>query len=225
MRRFVVVEGLIGVGKTSLCRLLQQAWSARLVLEPAVDNPFLEPFYADPGRYALPVQLFYLMNRWRQQTTIRQEDLFSDVVVSDYLFAKDRLFAEKTLGDEEMDMYERFAGILGEQAPVPDLVVWLQAPVPTLLERIARRRAPGEEAITAEYLEDLETRYQRLFERWTACPVLRFDNTATNYVDDPDARTEALARIEAALRLNRDSEAPGSIPDREAQPELFGTGS
>lgn len=225
MRRFVVVEGLIGVGKTSLCRLLQEAWGARLVLEPAVDNPFLEPFYAEPDRYALPVQLFYLMNRWRQQSAIRQEDLFADVVVSDYLFAKDRLFAEKTLGAEEMEMYERFAGVLGEQAPVPDLVVWLQAPVPTLLDRIARRHAPGEEAITAAYLEDLEARYQRLFGRWKACPVLRFDNSETNYVDDPAARAEALARIEAVLTMNRDSEAPGSVVDREAQPELFGAGS
>ncbi len=226
MRRFVVVEGLIGVGKTSLSRLLAEAWEARLVLEPSEHNPFLEPFYRDPARYALPVQLFYLMSRWRQQTEIRQGDLFAEVVVSDYLFAKDRLFAEKTLSDEEMELYDRFGGIFDGIAPVPDLVVWLQAPTDVLLERIARRRAPGEEAITAAYLEDLEARYQKLFAGWASCPVLSIDNTHLDYVEDDTARSEVRARIEAALAERpTDPTAPGSVLDREAQPMLFGAGS
>jgi deoxyadenosine/deoxycytidine kinase len=225
LHRFVVVEGLIGVGKTSLCRVLRDAWGARLVLEPAETNPFLEPFYDDPVRYALPVQLFYLMNRWRQQATIRQGDLFTEVVVSDYLFEKDRMFAEKTLGPEELEIYERFAGVLGPQAPRPDLVVFLDAPTPVLLERIARRAAPGEHHIGAAYLDDLRERYERLWARFAACPVLRIDNRDMNYVDDLSGRAAVLNRIEAAFAGRLDSEAPGSVVDREAWPELFGRGS
>ncbi len=225
MRRFVVVEGLIGVGKTSLCRLLRDAWGARLVLEPSETNPFLEPFYEEPARYALPVQLFYLMNRWRQQGTIRQEDLFAEAIVSDYHFAKDRMFAEKTLNSEEMELYERFSVVLDAQAPAPDLVVYLEAPTDVLLQRIARRAAPGEEHITADYLEDLRDRYERMWSRWTACPLVRIDNRAMNYVDDPAGRAAVLSRIEAALAGPTDPEAPGSISDREVEPSLFGAGS
>jgi len=225
VRRYVVVEGLIGAGKTSLCRLLQEAWGARLVLEPAETNPFLELFYTDPDQYALPVQLYYLMSRWRQQVEIRQGDLFTDIVVSDYLFAKDRVFAEKTLQDDELEIYDRFAGVLGGQAPVPDLVVLLDAPTSVLLKRIAKRKAPGEHAITVEYLDDLRGRYKRLFADWTHCPVLRIDNRDMNYVNDPDGRSAVLHRIESVLKVDNDPRAPGSDSDREAQPNLFGTGS
>lgn len=225
MRRYVVVEGLIGAGKTSLCRLLREAWGARLVLEPAETNPFLELFYTDPDQYALPVQLYYLMSRWRQQVEIRQGDLFADVVVSDYLFAKDRVFAEKTLRADELEIYDRFAGVLGGQAPVPDLVVLLDAPTPVLLARIAERRAPGEYAITAEYLEDLRGRYKRLFADWTQSPLLRIDNRDMNYVNDPKGRSAVLRRIEGVLKIDHGPGAPGSAVDREAQPSLFGTGS
>jgi len=218
------VEGLIGVGKTSLCRLLRDAWGARLVLEPSETNPFLGPFYEDPPRYALPVQLFYLMNRWRQQATIRQEDLFTEVVVSDYLFEKDRLFAEKTLNPEELEMYDRFAGVLGSQSPTPDLIVYLEAPTEVLLERIARRQAVGEYRIEAAYLDDLRVRYERLWSGFTACPLLRIDNRAMNYVDSLEGRAAVLNRIEAALAGRPNPQAPGSS-DREAHPELFGGGS
>jgi deoxyguanosine kinase len=227
--RYVVVEGLIGVGKTTMCRLLEQERGAVLFLEPAATNPFLEPFYADPGRYAFPVQMFYLYNRWRQQVRIRQGDLFSGLVVSDYLWEKDRLFATKTLGREELELYDRFAGVLAEQAPRPDLVVYLEAPLDVVMARIERRRAPGEAAIDEAYLRDLAERYDKLLSTWDKCPVLRLDNRDMNYADEPGAQSALLTTIDQALEggpLPTATAVPGSDPsDRETQPELFGEAS
>ncbi len=115
---FIVIEGLIGVGKTSLCRILEKERGARLVLEPCDDNPFLASFYADAERYAFPAQMFYLASRFSQQMNLKQGDLFSDLIVSDYLWEKDRLFAEQTLEGHEMDLYDRFSGLLqGRSVP------------------------------------------------------------------------------------------------------------
>jgi deoxyadenosine/deoxycytidine kinase len=217
MRGFVVIEGLIGVGKTSLCRALEAEHGARLVLEPAETNPFLELFYGDPARYALPVQLTYLLQRWRQQDRIRQGDLFGPFVVSDYCFAKDRLFAEKTLAPDELGVYEQVERSLGARAPTPDLLVYLEAPLRVIQERILRRNAPGERAITAAYLEDLAARYETLLARWRTSPVLRIDNAALDVIGDDAARTEIFDRIGRALAGARaDREAP-----YDAQPSLF----
>lgn len=222
--RYVAVEGLIGVGKTTLCQVLERERGARLFLEPAATNPFLEPFYADPGRYAFPVQMFYLYNRWLQQTQIRQGDLFTGLAVSDYLFDKDRLFAEKTLGTQELELYDRFAAALGEQAPTPDMVLYLEAPIPVIMQRIARRSAPGEAAISETYLRDLQLRYERLWAGWTGCPVLRVSNQDMNYADDPAAQRELLHLVDQALDRGPTRAAPGSArADREVQPSLFGT--
>lgn len=226
MARFVVIEGLIGVGKSSLCRAMAEEWKAQLVLEPAETNPFLALFYEDPKRYALPVQMFYLVNRWRQQEHVRQPGLFEDLVISDYLWLKDRLFAEKTLDPLELDLYDRFASALGDKAPVPDLVVWLTAPIDVLLQRIRRRKAPGEHHIKRDYLEDLQLRYERMFAAWTACPVLVIDNTEVNYVEDPLARRDVLGRIRSALGGGNTPDSPGFLArNREDQPSLFGSGA
>lgn len=221
MTRYLVVEGLIGVGKTTLCRLLEARRGATLVLEPAATNPFLEPFYADPERYAFPVQMFYLINRWRQQARIRQGDLFTELVVSDYLFEKDRLFATKTLSTEELALYDRFASALGEQAPRPDLVLYLEAPIQVIQGRIARRLAPGEQAITEAYLVDLRERYEKLWATWTACPVLRVDNRDMNYADDREVQDQLLATIDQVLAGGPLPTTPGSRVDREVQQQLF----
>ena len=225
-----VVEGLIGVGKTSLCRLMRDEWGAELILEPSETNPFLGPFYADPDRYRFPVQMFYLVNRWRQQDRIRQPELFDELIVSDYIFQKDRMFAEKTLDSTELDLYDRFALALDEHSPAPDLVIYLHAPLDTIMERIARRQAVGEDAITREYLQDLSDRYDVLLEGWNQCPVLRLSNDEINYVDSEEGQRRVLQIIDATLHgrpiPEPDGEAvPGSVPDREIQAELFGPGA
>ncbi len=224
MRPFIVVEGLIGVGKTSLCKLLAEAWDGRLVLEPSETNPFLESFYEDPERYAFPVQMYYLVTRWKQQASIRQEDLFHTAVISDYLWEKDRLFAEKTLRGTELELYDRFARALGERAPRPDLVIFLDAPTDVILERIRQRGAPGEHRIRAPYLDDLRERYERLFDGWSSCPLLRLDNRDRNYLADLRVREELLGMVRAALTGEHPGVAPGSKPDHKAQPSLFGPG-
>jgi deoxyguanosine kinase len=230
-RRFLVVEGLIGAGKTTLCRLIAESWGAELVLEPSEHNPFLGPFYDDPRRFAFPVQMFYLINRWRQQSGIRQTGLFEDLVVSDYLFAKDRLFAEKTLDELEMQLYDRFAGALGEHAPKPDLVVYLDVPTEVLMRRIHRRQAVGEEKIRPEYLDDLRARYERLWAEFTLAPVLRLDNRTMNYADEPEGRERILELIAHALTSGGNGTTAASGPpasasaEREGQPSLFGTGA
>ena len=221
-RQFIVVEGLIGVGKTSLCRLIQREWKARLVLEPAETNPFLESFYEQPERYAFPAQMYYLLSRWRQQATIRQEDLFAEMVVSDYLWEKDRMFAEKTLDGQELRLYDEFSAVLGASAPKPDLVIFLDAPIDTILKRIARRQAPGEHLIERSYLVDLRARYDELLRGYTACPVLLLDNQDLNYVDNPDIQHVVLEKIRDGLLGKVGRDAPGSSLDREAQPGLFG---
>ncbi len=218
MRGFIVIEGLIGVGKTSLCRSLETEFGARLVLEPAETNPFLELFYGDPRRYALPVQLTYLLQRWRQQDRIRQGDLFGPLVVSDYCFAKDRLFAEKTLDDDEVTIYDQVARSLGAKAPTPDLLVYLEAPLPIVMKRIAHRDAPGERAITATYLEDLAARYETLLERWTACPILRIDNRGLDILVDGSARNEVFRRIALALGGEVASRVTGDDPQASLFP-------
>ncbi len=220
MRGFVVVEGLIGVGKTSLCRLLEARWGARLVLEPNETNPFLELFYSDPVRYGMPVQLMYLLQRWRQQDQVRQGDLFGPLVVSDYCFAKDRMFAEKTLADDELHIYDQVARSLGEKAPRPDLLVYLSAPISVVLSRIAQRQAPGEKAITAAYLEDLAERYERMLDRWTSCPVLRIENTNIDSTVAGAQQDALVDRVAAALRGATTAQPAPSPP---GQLGLFGS--
>ena len=170
--RFIVIEGPIGVGKTSLARRLSQSLNAQLVLEQADQNPFLERFYKSPRAAAFATQLFFLFQRARQMEEARQEDLFGAVRVSDYLLEKDRLFARVTLDDAEYALYEKVYERFVTDTPVPDLVVYLQAPVDILLDRIARRGIRYEQAIDRGYLERLTQAYARFFHGYDASPLL-----------------------------------------------------
>src|SRR5688572_3038521 len=170
--RYVVVEGPIGVGKTSLARRLAKSFGSELILEQADENPFLERFYRNPKSAALQTQLFFLFQRTRQLEDIRQHDLFDTVRVADYLIDKDRLFARLTLDDEEYALYDQIYERLATDMPVPDLVIYLQAPVDILLERIARRGIRYEQKIEREYLEKLQETYARFFHAYNVSPLL-----------------------------------------------------
>src|ERR1700758_3513196 len=169
--KFIAVEGPIGVGKTSLARRLCSSLSAQGVLEEAVQNPFLERFYKNPRAGALPAQLYFLLQRAQQLAALKQADLFAPVRVADYLLEKDRLFARVTLDDAEFALYEQLCARLDIQAPKPDLVVYLQAPVDVLLERIPRPRGEFEQHIERQYLERLNQAYARFFHEFDAAPL------------------------------------------------------
>src|SRR5476651_474082 len=170
--RFIVIEGPIGVGKTSLARRLSQSLGGQLVLEQADQNPFLERFYKNPRAAAFATQLFFLFQRARQLEEVRQEDLFGTVRVVDYLLEKDRLFARVTLDDAEYALYEKVYERVVVDAPKPDLVVYLQAPVDVLLDRIARRGIRYEQHIDRGYLDKLTQAYARFFHSFDAAPLL-----------------------------------------------------
>jgi deoxyadenosine/deoxycytidine kinase len=170
--RYIAIEGPIGVGKTSLARRLAESLGAEILLEEAEANPFLERFYQDPRGAALPTQLFFLFQRARQIEELRQADIFSDTRISDFLIEKDRLFAEVNLDRHELTLYDKIYESLNVDAPAPDLVVYLQAPVDTLLFRVAQRGISYERRIGRRYLERLAEAYARFFHAYDASPLL-----------------------------------------------------
>ena len=198
--RYVVVEGPIGVGKTSLARRLAASFGSDLVLEQGEENPFLERFYRNPRAAAFQTQLYFLFQRARQLQDLRQQDLFQRVRVADYLLDKDRLFARLTLDDEEYGLYEQVYARLAIDAPVPDLVVYLQAPIDVLLERIARRGIGYEQAIERRYLERLAESYARFFLEYEAAPVLTVNATDIDPVGNERDYDVLLAEIVRARK-------------------------
>ena len=194
--RFIVVEGPIGVGKTSLARRLARSFGSELVLEQADENPFLERFYRNPRSAALQTQLFFLFQRTRQLEDIRQHDLFETVRVADYLLDKDRLFAQLTLDEEELALYEQIYARLAVDVPVPDLVIYLQAPIDVLLERIQRRGIRYEQQIDRAYLERLNEAYARFFHEYEAAPLLIVNAASIDPINNPSDYDELLAAIQ-----------------------------
>ncbi len=194
--RYIVVEGPIGVGKTALARRLAASFDADLVLEEVEQNPFLERFYRDGKSAALPAQMFFLFSRARQIGEMRQSDLFSDTRVSDYLFQKDRLFAELNLDPHELELYDQVVSNLDVDPPVPDLVIYLQSSIDALLNRIARRGIAYERLIERHYLERLTETYARFFHSYDEGPLLIVNASQIDPVNNDRDYQQLFERIE-----------------------------
>jgi len=198
---YIAVEGPIGVGKTTLVQRLAERFEARIVLESFEDNPFLARFYEDKERWAFSTQLFFLMSRFKQQQELAQPDLFSPNLLSDYYLVKDRIFAELTLADQELALYERVYRSLATQILKPDVVVYLSAPLSTLLGRIARRGRDFEKDMDPDYLAELARAYQRFFQRYDDTAILKIDNDRLDYASSTDAAAAIIDDI--VLRIRR----------------------
>lgn len=194
--RYIVIEGPIGVGKTSLTQRLVERTGARMLLEKPQDNPFLERFYQDAARYALPTQLFFLFQRINEVREVAQMDLFSQRTISDYLFEKDSLFARLTLSEDEYKLYQSIYQTLSLQAPTPDLVIYLQASTPALVERVQRRGLRYERTINEDYLSRLAKSYGEFFHHYDAAPLLVVNSDHLNFVDSDEDFELLLGRIE-----------------------------
>lgn len=196
--RYIVVEGPIGVGKTSLAERLADRLHGRTLLEVAADNPFLAPFYTDRQRYAFQTQLWFLLNRFRQQQELAQGELFGPTLVADYLFAKDKIFAYLNLEDHELALYERVHGLLEVRVPVPDLVIFLQAKTEALLQRIGVRGKPYEREMSRTYLDELNAAYTHFFFHYTASPLLVVNTSDIDFVNRPEDFEDLVREIRDA---------------------------
>jgi len=193
--RYLVTEGPIGVGKTSLTTLLAEELGARLVLERAEDNPFLTDFYKDPARFRFQTQTFFLLNRFAQQEEMLQPDLFTRITISDYLFAKDRIFAHLNLNDHEVALYEQFYKILEPRIMKPDLVIFLQADTDTLLRRIKQRGRTFEREINQDYIAAVNEAYNQYFFRYTETPLLVINTSDIDFVNQRTDLDDLLKQI------------------------------
>lgn len=193
--RYLVIEGVIGAGKTSLARMLSERLSAQLVLEEVEENPFLKDFYRDRTRFAFQTQMHFLFSRYQQQRDLRQTNLFSEKLIADYLFQKDRIFASLNLADRELALYERLVAWLELDVVKPDIVVYLQAHPDTLMERIARRNRAFEKDMDRDYIARLTDAYNHHFFHYTDTPLLVVNTNTIDFVNQPDDYEDLVRRI------------------------------
>lgn len=184
--RYIAVDGPIGSGKTTLARMLAEDLGAGLCLEQSEKNPFLAEFYSDMRRNAFKTQLYFLFSRHQQQLELKQRDLFSPLVISDYAFAKDSIFARMNLSEDELALYDTIFGLLKERLPRPDLVIYLRADSKVLLARIRKRGIDYERRISGDYLDGLTDAYNRYFLNYSETPLLVVDTSDQDYIENPD---------------------------------------
>ncbi len=193
--RYIAVEGPIGVGKTSLVNALAKQHKARTIFEIVEENPFLSNFYGDRAKFAFQTQIFFLLSRFKQQQELFQQDLFNQVTVSDYLFAKDRIFASITLDPNELSLYHRVYDLMGPRVVKPDLVIYLQARMDVLLARIKKRGREFERKFDADYLQSVCTAYNDFFFHYTETPLLVVNTSDIDYVGNPTDLENLLATV------------------------------
>jgi deoxyadenosine/deoxycytidine kinase len=210
---YVAIEGVIGVGKTTLARLLQPMLEGELLLEVFEENPFLASFYGDRERYAFQTQIFFLLSRYQQQRVIVPELMEQQPIISDYTFAKDRLFASLNLHGDELEMYHRVHEALAEKIIIPDLLIFLRADLDVLMARIIARDRPYERDMDRGYIAMLTNAYERFVSDWTASPVLIIDTNNLNIVSSPEDLKTVVERVKSELgRGTHQPRLPGVEP-------------
>lgn len=192
---YIAVEGVIGVGKTSLCSLIGEQFSAKIVFEKFEDNPFLEDFYKDKERFAFQTQLYFLLSRYRQHQEMMQVELFHKLLVSDYMFVKDKIFANINLSDKELTLYNSVVTLLERDIPNPDLVIYLQSSTGRLMTNIKKRGRYYEDLITQEYIQELNDAYNDFFLRYDRSPLLIVNSTDIDFVDNKEDQENLMEKI------------------------------
>ena len=192
---YIAIEGPIGVGKTSLAKLLSKRLSAKLILEKFEENPFLSEFYDDPTRFAFQTQLFFLLQRYQQQQDIRQVDMFHNLLISDYMFIKDRLFASLNLDDKEMNLYDSIANMMERNVINPDLIIYLQADTASLMKNIDKRGRNFESNISNEYINELNEIYTEYFFRYNDTPLVIINTNNIDFVHNHDDLDQVIQYI------------------------------
>jgi deoxyguanosine kinase len=193
---YIAVEGPIGVGKTSLARMLAEKLGARLILDESGGNPFVARFYEDPDKYAFPAQLYFMLIRYRQQRELMQQELFRQATVSDYLFSKDRIFANLNLTPDELVLYDQVFRLLDAQMAKPDLVVYLWARAEVLIDRLRKRNRDFERHISIEYLERVSAAYRDFFFYFEETPLLVVDTSGMDFIEHPEDLEELMREID-----------------------------
>lgn len=200
---YIAVEGVIGVGKTTFSRMLAERLDAQLLNEEVLENPFLPDFYRNRKRFAFSCQLFFLLSRYQQQQSLLMRDLFAQRIVADYLFAKDSIFASVNLTESELRLYEKIAPALSQEIPCPDLVIYLQASTPVLLERVRKRSLAFEKPIDFEYVEMLNKAYDYYFFNYTDTPLLVVKTDNIDFVNTPEHFDDLIDQIHKPLSGKR----------------------
>ena len=181
---YIAIDGVIGVGKTTLVKMLVERFKGKAIYEIVEENPFLADFYQDPKRYAFQTQMFFLLSRYRQQQELPQRELFHQLLVSDYIFAKDKIFAYLNLDDRELFLYEKIVKLMERDIPKPDLVIYLKSSPDRLMKNIQKRDRPFERDMKYEYIDSLNKAYNNFFNFYRATPLLVINATDMDFVDN-----------------------------------------